>query len=60
VRLLGELGLAPSTAAAQAKLIPAAGEVNPTIGGPGGARDDAAGRMLTVTLTNDLDGTVYA
>jgi GDPmannose 4,6-dehydratase len=25
-----------------------------------GAKNDAAGRMLTVTLTNDLDGTVYA
>ena len=25
-----------------------------------GARNDAAGRMLTVTLVNDLDGTVYA
>jgi hypothetical protein len=25
-----------------------------------GARNDVAGRMLTVTLTNDLDGTVYA
>lgn len=25
-----------------------------------GARYDAAGRMLTVTLTNDLDGTDYA
>jgi hypothetical protein len=24
-----------------------------------GARNDAAGRMLTVTLTNDLDGSVY-
>ena len=24
-----------------------------------GAKNDAAGRMLTVTLTNDLDGTVY-
>ena len=24
-----------------------------------GARNDAAGRMLTVTLTNDLDGTEY-
>jgi hypothetical protein len=25
-----------------------------------GAKNDVAGRMLTVTLTNDLDGTVYA
>jgi hypothetical protein len=25
-----------------------------------GAKNTAAGRMLTVTLTNDLDGTVYA
>ncbi len=25
-----------------------------------GAKNDTAGRMLTVTLTNDLDGTVYA
>ena len=25
-----------------------------------GARNETAGRMLTVTLTNDLDGTVYA
>lgn len=25
-----------------------------------GAKNDAAGRMLTVTLVNDLDGTVYA
>jgi hypothetical protein len=24
-----------------------------------GARNDTAGRMLTVTLTNDLDGTMY-
>jgi hypothetical protein len=24
-----------------------------------GAMNDVAGRMLTVTLTNDLDGTVY-
>ena len=24
-----------------------------------GAKNDAAGRMLTVTLTNDLDGLVY-
>jgi hypothetical protein len=24
-----------------------------------GAKNDVAGRMLTVTLTNDLDGTVY-
>jgi hypothetical protein len=24
-----------------------------------GAKNTAAGRMLTVTLTNDLDGTVY-
>ena len=24
-----------------------------------GARNDVAGRMLTVTLTNDLDGSVY-
>ena len=25
-----------------------------------GAKNDVAGRMLTVTLTKDLDGTVYA
>ena len=25
-----------------------------------GAKNDAAGRMLTVTLTNDLDGAEYA
>ena len=25
-----------------------------------GAKNDVAGRMLTVTLTNDLDGSVYA
>jgi hypothetical protein len=25
-----------------------------------GAKNDAAGRMLTITLTNDLDGVVYA
>jgi hypothetical protein len=25
-----------------------------------GAKNDVAGRMLTMTLTNDLDGTVYA
>ena len=25
-----------------------------------GAKNDVGGRMLTVTLTNDLDGTVYA
>jgi hypothetical protein len=25
-----------------------------------GAKNGAAGRMLTVTLTNDLDGAVYA
>ncbi len=25
-----------------------------------GAKNDVAGRMLTVTLTNDLDGTEYA
>ena len=25
-----------------------------------GAKNDGAGRMLTVTLTNDLDGTIYA
>jgi hypothetical protein len=25
-----------------------------------GARNDASGRMLTVTLTNNLDGTDYA
>ena len=24
-----------------------------------GAKNDAAGRMVTVTLTNDLDGTIY-
>jgi hypothetical protein len=25
-----------------------------------GAKNDAAGRMLTVTLTNDLDGTIHS
>ena len=25
-----------------------------------GARNETAGQMLTITLTNDLDGTVYA
>jgi hypothetical protein len=25
-----------------------------------GAMNEAAGRMLTVTLVNDLDGTIYA
>jgi hypothetical protein len=25
-----------------------------------GAKNDVAGTMLTVTLTNDLDGSVYA
>jgi hypothetical protein len=59
---------------AQAKLVLTAHEVylpkpKLAVEGPGGvqasfdfrgAKNDAAGRMLTVTLTNDLDGTVYA
>jgi hypothetical protein len=59
---------------AQAKLVLTAHEVylpkpKLAVEGPGGvqasfdfrgAKNDVAGRMLTVTLTNDLDGTVYA
>jgi Phage tail tube protein len=59
---------------AQAKLVLPAHEVylpkpKLAVEGPGGvqasfdfrgAKNDVAGRMLTVTLTNDLDGTVYA
>ena len=59
---------------AQAKLVMAAHEVylpkpKLAVEGPGGvqasfdfrgAKNDVAGQMLTVTLTNDLDGTVYA
>jgi hypothetical protein len=62
------------TLSAQAKLMIAAHEVylpkpKLAVEGPGGvqasfdfrgAKNDVAGRMLTVTLTNDLDGTVYA
>jgi hypothetical protein len=62
------------TLSAQAKLVLTAHEVylpkpKLAIEGPGGvqasfdfrgAKNDVAGRMLTVTLTNDLDGTVYA
>ncbi len=62
------------TLSAQAKLVLSAHEVylpkpKLAVEGPGavqarfdfrGARNDAAGRMLTVTLTNDLDGAVYA
>jgi hypothetical protein len=62
------------TLSAQAKLVLTAHEVylpkpKLAVEGPGGvqasfdfrgAKSDGAGRMLTVTLTNDLDGTVYA
>jgi hypothetical protein len=62
------------TLSAQSKLVLTAHEVylpkpKLTVEGPGGvqarfdfrgAKNVAAGRMLTVTLTNDLDGTVYA
>jgi hypothetical protein len=62
------------TLSAQAKLVLTAHEVylpkpKLAVEGPGGvqasfdfrgAKNDGAGRMLTVTLTNDLDGTVYA
>jgi hypothetical protein len=62
------------TRSAQAKLVLTAHEVylpkpKLAVGGPGGvqasfdfrgAKNDVAGRMLTVTLTNDLDGTEYA
>jgi Phage tail tube protein len=62
------------TLSAQAKLVLTAHEVylpkpKLAVEGPGGvqasfdfggAKNDAAARMLTVTLTNDLDGTVYA
>jgi hypothetical protein len=62
------------TLSAQAKLVLTAHEVylpkpKLAVEGPGGvqasfdfrgAKNDAAGRMLTVTLTNDLDGSVYA
>ena len=62
------------TLAAQAKLVLTAHEVylpkpKLAVEGPGGvqasfdfrgAKNDVAGRMLTVTLTNDLDGSVYA
>ena len=61
-------------ATAQAKLLLTAHEVylpkpKLAVEGPGGvqasfdfrgAKNDVAGRMVTVTLTNDLDGTVYA
>jgi Phage tail tube protein len=61
------------TLSAQSKLVLTAHEVylpkpKLAVEGPGGvqasfdfrgAKDDVAGRMLTVTLTNDLDGTVY-
>jgi Phage tail tube protein len=61
------------TLSAQAKLVLTAHEVylpkpKLAVEGPGGvqagfdfrgAKNDVAGRMLTVTLTNDLDGTVY-
>ena len=61
------------TLSAQAKLVLTAHEVylpkpKLAVEGPGGvqasfdfrgAKNDAAGRMLTVTLTNDLDGLVY-
>ena len=60
--------------AAQAKLVLTAHEVylpkpKLAVEGPGGvqasfdfrgAKNTAAGRMLTITLTNDLDGLVYA
>ena len=62
------------TLSAQSKLVLTAHEVylpkpKLAVEGPGGvqasfdfrgAKNTAAGRMLTVTLTNDLDGTVYA
>ncbi len=62
------------TLSAMAKLVVAAHEVylpkpKLAVEGPGGvqasfdfrgAKNDVAGRMLTVTLTNDLDGAVYA
>jgi Phage tail tube protein len=62
------------TLSAQAKLLLTAHEVylpkpKLAVEGPGGvqasfdfrgAKNDAVGRMLTITLTNDLDGTVYA
>jgi hypothetical protein len=61
------------TLSAQAKLVLTAHEVylpkpKLAVEGPGGvqasfdfrgAKNDIAGRMLTVTLTNDLDGSVY-
>jgi hypothetical protein len=61
------------TLSAQSKLVLTAHEVDLpkpklAVEGPGGvqasfdfrgAKNDVAGRMLTVTLTNDLDGTVY-
>ena len=61
------------TLSAQAKLVMTAHEVylpkpKLAVEGPGGvqasfdfrgARNDAAGQMLTVTLTNDLDGSEY-
>ena len=61
------------TLSAMAKLVLTAHEVylpkpNLAVEGPGGvqasfdfrgSKNDVAGRMLTVTLTNDLDGTVY-
>ena len=61
------------TLSAQAKLVLTAHEVylpkpKLAVEGPGGvqasfdfrgAKNDAAGRMLTVTLTNDLEGLVY-
>jgi hypothetical protein len=64
----------PTRFSAQSKLVLTAHEVylpkpKLAVEGPGGvqasfdfrgAKNTAAGRMLTVTLTNDLDGTVYA
>jgi Phage tail tube protein len=59
------------TLSAQAKLVLTAHEVylpKLALEGPGGvqasfdfrgAKNDVAGRMLTATLTNDLDGTAY-
>ena len=61
------------TLSAQSKLVLTAHEVylpkpKLAVEGPGGvqasfdfrgAKNDGAGRMLTVTLTNDLEGTVY-
>jgi hypothetical protein len=61
------------TLSVQAKLVLIAHEVHLpkpklAVEGPGGvqasfdfrgAKNDVAGRMLTVTLTNDLDGSVY-